>query len=289
VDELVTCGKAYANFLNGRDAQGNPNRYLSNIKSLSGAARQHLILLLAGQHLPPDLFEELCHQVESLFFCYVITRQESKSLERNFAAWAKELRSAADQGALRRFFATRFQPEFARLSQDFDSAFSLLTTSRIQFYRLRYIMAKLSQFIEEKAWSNVHDLDHYLASSIDIEHILPQTPRDDVRHAFDKESEYDAWVPRLGNLTLLEKTINTAVSNGSFLEKAPGYAKSKILLTSSLIEDPGFGVNTQLKKATSKLVQFEEWDSEAIEQRQKMLTELARQVWLESALRTEAV
>jgi hypothetical protein len=70
-----------------------------------------------------------------------------------------------------------------------------------------------------------------------------------------------------------------SVSNGSFVEKAPGYRQSAFLLTKSLVEKPQVGVNTQLNRAVADLAQFEKWSSSAIEQRQEMLTKLARKVW----------
>ena len=84
---------------------------------------------------------------------------------------------------------------------------------------------------------------------------------------------------RLGNLTLLEKTINTSVSNGTYAEKAPSYRQSSFLLTKSLLEMPQVGANTQLNRAVADLIQFDDWTSEAITQRQVMLTALARKVW----------
>jgi uncharacterized membrane protein (UPF0182 family) len=41
-------------------------------------------------------------------------------------------------------------------SNNFDFAFLNLTQSKIQKYRMRYILAKLTQYIEEQAWGNLH-------------------------------------------------------------------------------------------------------------------------------------
>jgi hypothetical protein len=157
-----------------------------------------------------------------------------------------------------------------------------LSESRIQQYRLRYILAKLTQFIEEAAWGNpAHaQLDGYLHGSINIEHILPQSPMPEALAAFDKPVEYDACKEKLGNLTLLERTINTSVSNSTYEVKKAGYRQSSFLLTKSLVEKPQVGSNTQLNRAVRDLTQFETWDSSSIENRQKMLASLAERVWL---------
>ena len=83
----------------------------------------------------------------------------------------------------------------------------------------------------------------------------------------------------MGNLTLLEKTINTSVSNDLYTNKLPGYRQSAYLLTKSLAEKPHVGVNTQLNRAVEHLISFAEWDSKSIEQRQAMLARLAVFAW----------
>jgi len=281
LEKLIECARAYANFLASKDAQGNENRYLRNLALLGGALRQQYILLLAGRKLSPELFSWLCRAIENLFFCYIITRETTKTFERNFARWSADLRKVKSSEELDAFIAKYFVPDMSSRADRFDFAFRELRQNRIQQYRMRYILAKLTQYIEEKAWGNpAHGhLDLYITKKVEIEHILPANPRPDVRAAFDKPDEYDDYVPRLGNLTLLEKTINSSVSNGSFAEKLPGYRQSSFLLTRSLAVKVQVGVSTQLNRAVQELIQFDKWNSSAIEKRQDMMARLARKVW----------
>jgi hypothetical protein len=281
LEKLIECAQAYANFLDSRDAHGNESRYLRNLALLGGALRQQYILLLAGRDLSSELFDRLCQAIENLIFCYIITREPTKTFERNFARWAADLRKVKTSEELDAFIAKYFVPDMSSRADRFDFAFRELAQNRIQQYRMRYILAKLTQYIEEKAWGNpaYGNLDLYISKKVEIEHILPKNPRPDVRAAFDKPNEYDDYVGRLGNLTLLEKTINSSVSNGSFIEKLPGYRQSSFLLTKSLAEKPQVGSNTQLNRAVQDLIQFDKWDSAAIERRQQMLAKLARKVW----------
>lgn len=65
--ELVAAARAYECFREGKNEKGDRNRFLDNIRLLGGqAARQHLILLLAGRHLGPALFDRLAAEVEKL-------------------------------------------------------------------------------------------------------------------------------------------------------------------------------------------------------------------------------
>ena len=281
LSHLIECSEAYAHYLSSEDVRGSENRYLRNLTLLGGALRQQHILLLAGRHLDPDLFSKLCRAIENLFFCYIITREPTKTFERNFARWSSDLRAVTDETQLDAFLDKYFSSDIRGRSDRFDYAFKELTQDRIQQYRMRYILAKLSQFIEEAAWGNPSHarLDHYITNKVEIEHILPQTPTDEVRSSFDKTVEYDDYVQKLGNLTLLEKTINSSIGNEGYAKKASGYKESGFLLTKSLVEKPHVGVNTQLNRAVEDLIQFNSWDSSSIDKRQGMLASLARRVW----------
>jgi hypothetical protein len=281
VKDLVTNGQVYSRLVDKRSPNGDSNHYLKNISLLSGAARQHFILLLAGQHLAEPLFLVLCRNVENLFFCYIVTREPTKAFERNFSKWATGLRAVTDESELNDFIDRNIISDLAARSERFDFAFKQLSESRIQLYRLRYILAKITQYIEREAWGNpAHDnLDQYLAQTVDIEHILSRTPTEELRSGFDRPDEYESFKEKLGNLTLLEKTINTSISNGPFSSKREGYRQSQFLLTKSIVSVPQVGVNTQLNRAVSDLISFDNWNSESIEQRQDMLSGLARKVW----------
>lgn len=278
---LLECATSWRNFLSAKDVTGAINPYLKNLTLLSGAARQHFILLLAGRHLPQQEFSRLCRAIENLFFCYIITREPTRTFERNFAIWSADLRNAKDETALDQFIKDKFTSDLEKRRAAFDFAFQELSQSRIQQYRMRYILAKLTQYIEQQAWNNpAHDsLDQYIASTVEVEHILPQNPKNEVKEAFDEKERYNEYLEKLGNLTLLEKTINTSVSNDLYQKKTPGYRQSSYLLTRSLAEKPKVGLNTQLNRAVEHLITFDQWNSEKIECRQGMLARLAVFVW----------
>ena len=127
VDELRKAAKAYVNFIEGKDAEGQINRYLVNINCLS--TKQHLMLLLASQHLPKDVFTELCRQIENLLFVYIITREGTNKLELLFAQWTSEMRKIQDQEALDKFLTENFQPAKKKLADRFELAFRQMNES----------------------------------------------------------------------------------------------------------------------------------------------------------------
>jgi len=284
VDELITASEHYCNFTHDKNADGSENRYLENIKKLQGRYSQHLILLLAGRFLEKELFTTLCSHVENLLFVYTVTRSSRRkdiNMIRSFSQWSKRLRLVQSSEELSDFIMTYIGEEFNALANEFESVFREMTDSGIAKFRLRYILAKMAQFIDESAYSNCKPLTWYLDKSIHVEHILPRTSNPDLIKAFDKPIEYDSYIRKLGNLTLLEKTINSSISDDPYELKKEGYRQSQILMTRSLVDRANVGNNTQLNRTLTalELQPFDSWSSNDIIRRQEIFVRLAKMVW----------
>lgn len=281
-DELLVAARAYRSFLDGANVSGTKNRYLENLRLLGGkSARQHLILLLAGRHLSPSLFDRLAREVEELFFVYVITREPTREFERNFARWATELRAVTDEATFAAFVERRFTPAKANLSTRFDDAFRRLHAGDVQAYRLRYILAKLTQVVEISAYGEnerTRWLGDYVGNGFEIEHIHPQNASVDASAEFGGSTNPNV-AQRLGNLVLVEKSINASLGNNPFSAKRLVYPKSQLLLTQAVATRPSIGVNTKIDKAVAGLEPFERWNETAVERRQAGITHLARRAW----------
>lgn len=283
LQQLVSDAKIYRHLSRAKDTLGNDNRYLQNIQILSGRAKQHFILLLAGQHLRQDLFDRLSQLLENLLFCFIVTREATKAFEAVFYKAAGSLRTlgAADAPGLEAFISQWLQPEIDNRAEKLEFALATMRMGSLQKYRLRYTLAKITQHIDEQAWgSSVStDLSRYLAKSVHVEHILPATKTEDLVKAFDKSADYDAYASRLGNLTLLEQSINSVVGQDFFVQKEPEYQKSNFLLTKTIGIPFSVGTNTRPNRGVAALKSWKKWDSLAIEQRQDMLIGLAWDVW----------
>lgn len=280
--ELVSAARAYEQFRQGKNEKGERNRYLDNIRLLGGqAARQHLILLLAGRHLKPALFDRLAAEVENLFFCYVITREPTRDFERNFAKWATELRSIKSDEELGAFIAARFDKAKADLANRFDDAMGRLALHSLQLYRFQYVLAKLTQQVDLLAYDETEGtrwLGNYVSGGYEVEHIFPQTASAGAAAEFGPVSDPEI-VQRLGNLVLVEKSINTSLGNRPYSEKRPVYQQSKLLLTRALSERPKVGANTRIDRAVASIEPYSSWNEGAVHQRQRSLVTLARAVW----------
>lgn len=284
VDTLIKASEDFSNFTKCKNVDGSDNQFLKNIKKLQGRYSQHFILLLAARELPKDLFTELCYHIENLLFTYTITRLTRRrdiNMIRDFSQWSQDLLTVKNREDFDPFIDIYFREKLASVSNDFNFAFRELTESKIAKYRMRYVLSKITQFVDNQAYSSSSSLDRYLDKSITIEHILSQSVSADLRSKFDKPNEYGSYVQKLGNLVLLEKTINSSLSDSTYDAKKSGYKQSQLLLPRSLVEKPGVGNNTQLNRTVNhlNLTQFDVWDSKAIDKRQEMLINLARLVW----------
>jgi hypothetical protein len=157
----------------------------------------------------------------------------------------------------------------------------------MQQYRTRYLLAKLTQFVDMayKGVATPGSLDDYMV--LEIEHILPNTPEVELLQSFatsNPDAKYDEYKNKLGNFTLLEKPINIVASNGFFDAKKPEYKKCKHYLTSSIVELTTVGKNSSINRINCKLKAFNKWDAKAIDDRQAMLIELAKDVWKTSLI-----
>jgi uncharacterized protein with ParB-like and HNH nuclease domain len=114
----------------------------------------------------------------------------------------------------------------------------------------RYLLQRI-----ELAKRNTGELTVNPPSKVHVEHIYPQTPGQGQRWA-----NHDRMVNRLGNLSLLDKRINSGIRNGVFAAKKPHYAKSEIAMT-------------------RELVAYDDWTEHHIAARQAEFAGLAPSLW----------
>jgi len=295
VRKIIRNVESYLAFSQGQGNNGHANVPMANLKRMCGGAFSlHYVLLLALANISKPLFDHFVAQLESFLFYYIYTKTPTKELERNFSQWADELREIADlkdtaaqKQALNKFIEQRFRASMADKSNELADALKRYTSRSMQQYRTRYLLAKLTQYVD-MAYMGVTSpgsLDDYTA--LEIEHILPNTPEPELRESFTSSNpgaNYDDYKNRLGNFTLLEKPINIVASNSFFEEKKREYEKCKHYLTSSIAKLTVVGKNSSINRINEKLRAFDNWTAASIDQRQALLIELAKDVWKTSLI-----
>ena len=99
---------------------------------------------------------------------------------------------------------------------------------------LNFIFLNYSEFISERAYT-IEELKKVNTLNVNIEHILSQTPNfSPITLGFSDEEDYINYEHRLGNLTLLEKSLNSSVQNKTALEKVDYYDRSYLVMTKQL-------------------------------------------------------
>lgn len=295
VRKVIRNVEHYLAFANGLGNDGKPSLAMDSLKRLAGGAFSlHYVLLLAAANFPKPLFDHFVAQLESFLFYYIFTKTPTKDLERSFSQWADEIRTIAavtdpmkQKVQLNAFIADRFDTSMAGKSQELVDALRRFTLYSMQQYRTRYLLARLTQYVD-MAFSGLKtpgSLGPF--TSLEIEHILPNTPTPELRAKWAEENpgaDYDGYKNRLGNLTLLEKPINIVAGNDFYAKKQAEYCKSGNYLTRSLVELTNVGQNTSISRINEKLKAFPVWDAKTIEARHALLITLVQDVWKTSPI-----
>lgn len=135
-----------------------------------------------------------------------------------------------------------------KFAQDFAVLF--ISTKGQKKALVRYILWKL-----EMDASNRTDITE---DAFSVEHILPESPAESWYKTFT-DSQLDDVIYRIGNLTPLEPPLNRQVGNKTYEIKQTAYQNSIYQLTRNILAD--------------------EWDMDAIANRQRRLAQRAIHIW----------
>ncbi|WP_252719085.1 HNH endonuclease family protein [Acinetobacter haemolyticus] len=152
-------------------------------------------------------------------------------------------------------------------------------------YRQRFILGQLEN--QARTQAGLSEFNFKQIGQLEIEHIFPQTPKDDVLpEEFLDKAEYNNTIYKLGNVTLLESVINQAINKMNdltinwFEQKQQEYKKSILLTVNLLDHQYNIGKNTAINRfKEDKNYIFENWSKQAITDRQQIMLDLALDAW----------
>lgn len=113
----------------------------------------------------------------------------------------------------------KFEPDFCRFAID---------TSGQRKKIAKYVLARLETDASKRACDPETD-------TASIEHILPENPAEGWSASFPRE-HWEAAVYRIGNLTLLEPSVNRTIGNAEYGDKKAAYEKSLYHITRRIAE-----------------------------------------------------
>lgn len=212
------------------------------------------LLLVAWEKFSKTDFERTLKLVSIIAFRYtIVSGLNPNDLEPAYHYAAKAVLDGSAAGPAGVFEKLRpIYVDDEKFKQDF--AMLEVSTSGQRKQLAKYVLCRL----EEDAGN--HPCDHETDPAT-IEHILPENPTEPWEQAFPCE-RWDAYINRLGNLTLLESNRNREVGNQTYREKLCAYADSAYALASRLPEEAP-----------------EQWTPELLEARQRRMAERAAHLW----------
>ncbi len=286
VDSLIDAAQAYKNFRESKTPVGEHELGLANIQRLGGSSvRQPYILLLAGRNLQKAQFSELVTLTEDLFLLWLVTKTQSKVTEPAIVKLARLLSKVkpTDHSQFDNFVKHVHEEIIKPKAKEFTRSMMNLHQWDMPKYRMKYILGKLTQFIEQQAFNikpSNSDLETYLEATIEIEHIHPMVPTEKAIAEFGDEDDGEFYRKALGNLLLLDKSRNSIAKNHHFSEKQKIYTESNFMMSQYLSTAPKVGKADQISRTfENHLIAFKEWSPEMILRRQKMLAKISHEVW----------
>jgi hypothetical protein len=233
-DRLLGAAKAYRSFVECKNVAGQRELGIANTRLLGGKAiRQHFILLLAARELPSSVFSALANEIEKLMFVWLATNTPAKDYERAIMDGARQLRTIKTAAEFEVFSGDFFGEQKRVRAALFRDTLLRVHSYDMRGFRLKYLLAKITQYVDVDAYGATGaraDLSHYTDGGNDIEHIFPDTPSSEALREFGEVSADGELIQRLGNLLLVEKSVNRALGNKPYSEKLEAYRSSQFLL-----------------------------------------------------------
>lgn len=245
--DLAETAPLYRDIVRAREDDPELRRLLEGIRALGAKALYPALLsgyAVAESDDGREKLRLLASALTAMFVRYnVIGGRETTVMETRVYETAAELRRTKDFDAAAAALAA-----LAPDSEDFIARFRRASVSRIA--TSRYLLREI-----EHAKRRTQEVAVEGTDRVHVEHIYPQTPNG------PKWPNHAQIINRLGNLTLLAKRLNASIRNADFAtKKEQGYVSSDIVMTQELL-----GVET--------------WDTDAINERQRELSEWVFDIW----------
>jgi hypothetical protein len=245
--DLAETAPVYRDIVRAREDDPELRRLLEGIRALGAKAPYPAMLsgyAIAEGDDGKGKLRLLASALTALFIRYnVIGGRETTVMESTIYEAAAALRETKDFDA-----AVAALAALAPDAEDFITRFQRASVSRIA--TARYLLREI-----EHAKRRTQEVAVEGTDRVHVEHIYPQTPDG------PKWPNHGQLINRLGNMTLLGKRLNTSIKNADFdRKKKEGYSGSDILMTQELLV-------------------LDNWDPDAINDRQRELSQWVFDIW----------
>lgn len=224
--------------------------YLTSLRAMN-ITKCYPLLLKGKKVLSDENFDLLCKAIECISFRHSILKKDPKELEKFYYQLLDKLNSDLD---------------IDKVIEEIKSHQSVASKYEDKFKK-EFIIASPKSNVSKMILDRIvrtseHETLNWLSKDIQLEHIMPQRPKDKWLELKNSDSDlYEMSVNRLGNLTLIKGKLNLEMSNYEFKVKKEGYIKSRLNINHDLLES-------------------KKWDFDTIDVRQEKLYELAKNIWV---------
>ena len=256
-NELIKSAVSYSNIYapSKLDSakQKNLRKYVEDLNKLD-ARRCDPLLLVAFEldlHKSQDprrlkQFETLLWHIQVLYLRRsLILGRDNKSLEQDFIDWAREL--VEGKGTNLNHICKQIA---AKVPADNEVLGPLEVRKNMKASHVKWLFAEIENHTHKKQNSPLR------VGDATLEHVMPQTRGEKWRAI----PNYDEWVSRLGNLTILSGSTNSGFGNSEWKKKKAGLAKDEL-------------------KLNDVFSTYSNWNEKSIETRQKSLASQILKIW----------
>jgi hypothetical protein len=272
-----------------RDPGNSPiENHLRNIMAIGGGTfKLHAMLFMSAQNMDAPTYKRFAELAENVIY-YIMFMPSHSHTEFVFAKWCVHVKNITNTAQLNTFISTVVLPEITARKASYQSLFMDFSAQKtgLNGRLTRYILARIAKYIEckRRGSTDYYNISEYLDSrnsAIELEYILPKTPSAAFKAEFNAGgANYDACCNKLGNITLLEKSINCSISNNTFFNhKKQAFQRSQIYLTRSIAALERVGTDTAINRANENLLAYDVWNVESINRRQNLLYLLSEQTF----------
>lgn len=255
IEDLVASADIYVNIVNpSYEYWGNHDLVdgLENINHLNYKAAYSLILIAKSKQFNINNLVKLVDACGKFLFKYVTIGGNSPSDVENYFNTLTKIIRKNGQDSLDKIIKSikNKQPTDKQFKEIFSS--KVISTQKVQ----RYILERINEHLGTKETVSNNP------KAVHVEHIMPRKLNAAWKNKLnDVDNLHEEYVNRIGNVTLLSNRLNQSASNKSFKEKKEKYYSASEFYI------------------TKKLMEYEEWNFNTIDERQKKLAEIAVEVW----------
>ncbi len=245
LNDLKEKAEYYSEFYKPQKLSVPYTTYLEGLRAMN-LTKCYPLLLRGREKLSIKNFERLTKAIEAISLKHSILSKEPKDLEKfYYQDLLRKLQSDKDiDDIINKIKSHSSLTEENRFEELFCSAAP-------KFGRM--IIKRIIQ-------SSKDEMLDFSPSVLTFEHIMPQTVKGEWKILKESNEDlYDEYLNRLGNLTFIKYDKNIGASNRDFVDKKE-YYKNSIPFNKSLLDYP-------------------KWDFEEIDNRQKYLYSLAKEIW----------